>query len=190
MNIKERLSSIGFFFIFGLFFLAIIMIIVGLKTSQTNWTFVSIGIIISIPFWMYSIYINFSINHNSKKRGKLYDTHLRNLKEKADKIPVKLDNAIIQERNQYQKNTIVTGKAAALNEISGYGHHNEKNIKHTLCKVTFKLKYHQKELIIEETVHLGETALRMQFYIQKETTLYIDPFDPENYHLDLDFLEY
>jgi hypothetical protein len=39
------------------------------------------------------------------------------------------------------------------------------------------------------TIAKDETSLRMHFYMQKETTVYIHPYEPEEYYIDLEFLE-
>lgn len=189
MNLKDKLQSIGFSFLTVLFIISVIFIIVGLKSSKINWTFIIIGIAILVPFFIYLIYQSFLMSHEAGERGELYEVYLHKLKQSANRIPINLDKAIIQERYRYQTNTVVRGKAAAFNEISGHGHHNEETVKHTSCEVTFKVNYNNEELTFGRTINMGETALRMQFYIKKETILYIDPFDSENYHLDLDFIE-
>lgn len=189
MNLKDKLQSIGFSLLVTLLLILAIYIVVGLKSSTTNWTLVIIGIVVLAPFLIYLIYQNFLMSHEAEERDKKYEAHLHKFKQTANRVPVNLEKAIIQEKNHYYTKTVVTGKAAALNEISGNGHYNEKTIEYTSCKVTFRLKYNNEELTLERTIKMGETALRMHFYIKKETILYVDPFDSENYHLDLDFIE-
>jgi hypothetical protein len=189
MNLKDRFQSIGFNLLTTLVIISAIFIVVGLKSSTTNWTLVSIGIAILVPIAIYFAYLNFVLSNQREDLNKKYEEQLREFKRTADRVLVDLDKVIIQERNQYHSNTVVTGKAAALNEISGHGHHNEETVKSTFCEVTFKLRYNNEELTFEKIIYKDETTIRMYFYMQKETIFYIDPFDSEHYHLDLDFIE-
>ena len=189
MNLRERLQSIGFSFLTAIFIISVIFIIVGQKSSDINWTFIIIGTAILVPFFIYLTYQSFLMKHEAEERSEQYEAYLHKFKQTANRIPINLEKAIIQERNNYYTKAVETGRTAAMNEISGHGHLNEETVKHTSCEVTFKVNYNIEELTFEKTIHMGETALRMHFYIQKETILYIDPFDSEHYHLDLDFIE-
>jgi len=189
MDIKEAFSEIGSYFGMALVVVGVIFITSGLISTPTNWTIILIGLGILIPILIFLIYLFTFASKMKKLIDQQYDTDLQEFKQRADKIIIVLDNANIQEKHQYQTNTIATVNAAAINEVSGYGHHNEETVKHTFCNVTFNVQYHNQELILTTTIPKGETAVRMYFYIQKETIAYIDPFDPENYHIDLTFIE-
>lgn len=189
MNLKNGISSIVFWFLALVCFLAIIFVISGLNAKPTNWTIVGIGAIILAPFVIYLMYSKIKLSAELKGMNSKYKAQMLEFKKTADCIPFDLGKAIVQKRNRYETRTVVEGKGAALNYISGNELHNEEIIEHTYCKVLFKVNYHGKRLTFEEVIHKDETSLQMHFYMQKETAIYINPNNPEHYYIDLEFLE-
>lgn len=189
MDLKEAFEKVTSNFLLFIIFIGIVLVIVGLKSSTVNWTFITIGAAILIPFSMYMLYTNFVTSEKLKKPSEMYEKHIREFKQSADRVIVNLDKAIIQEKNHFHTETVVEGKAAALNVIAGYGHHNEETIKSTSCDVKFTVKYNKRTITLQTTILKDETSVRMHFYLQKETIAYINPYDPKEYHIDLEFMK-
>ncbi|WP_420572484.1 hypothetical protein [Kordia sp.] len=186
MNIKEIFTKLTGYVLIGTLVLSISFLVVGIKSSPINWIFISIGIVIFAPFGIYLLYTKHTL---TKENDRIYNAHVRKLKTNGSRVIVILNEAEINEKKHIQTKTVVSGEAAALNEISGYGAHNETQITHTYCEVTFKVSYAQKTLFLKQTIDKDETSVRMYFYMQKETVAYLDPYDPEYYYIDLEFIE-
>lgn len=150
-----------------------------------NWVFIGIGIVVFIS---YAIFL-FQRSKETPAFIERNDIELHKFLKTADRVQVVLDNAKIQQRNHYYTKTIVTGQAAALNEITGNGHHNEEIIASSDCEVTFKVRYKKRLLTYTETISKDEDSIRIHFYMKKSTVIFINPKDPKEYHLDLTFLD-
>ena len=167
--------------------LAAFLIIAGVYSYTIEWSYIAVGGMILIPLVLL-LKEKFKMDETESKHKDAYEKYVEKFKASADRVLILLDDAYIIEKKSYETITNVTGKAAALNEIAGYGHHNEEKIEHVYCDVTFSIEYHGKHIEVKQIVHKDETTLRMYFYMQKSTTLYIDPYDPSEYYLDLEFL--
>jgi hypothetical protein len=189
MDFKEGLIHIGGTLMIVLSIIASIFILVGFSTSETNWTFIAIGIVLFLPFALHSVYQVFASSKKENRLNDQFEKYIAEFKHTADRIKIDLDDAKIKEQQYYHKKTILTGEAAAINELTGFGEHNEETIKHTSCEVTFTINHHKKKRTLKTTIAKDETSLRMHFYMQKETFAYIHPFDPKEYYIDLEFLE-
>ncbi|AXG70282.1 hypothetical protein KORDIASMS9_02521 [Kordia sp. SMS9] len=164
----------------------IIAIVLGFNSSPTDWILLIIG---SIILLLVALWFKIATIKGQEDIHSAYQKYLREFKSNADQVIVNLDKAIIQETNHYYTKTVVEGQAAALNIVAGYGHHNEQTIKSTSCDVKFKVKYHKRTLTLKTSISKDETNVRMHFYLQKETTAYINPYDPKEYYIDLEFIE-
>lgn len=186
MNFKERLHDIGQNILFGISFLGLIAVIIGLKSTETNWLFIGIGAVLLIPFGVFT----FWLKNTSEKVTKKQEVAFQKFLKTADRVHVILDDAKIVEKKHTEVHEVNQDyRAAGLNEISGNGHYNEERITHTYCEVTFPIDYKGKKISVEEIIPKDETSVRMYFYTQKITTFYINPNDMNEVYLDLTFIE-
>ncbi|WP_046757514.1 hypothetical protein [Kordia jejudonensis] len=186
MNIKERLYNIGQNVLLGILFFGVICIIVGIKVSKNNWIFISIGAVLVLPFLIYFFWLRNKAEDATAQQEKEFQFFLKT----ADRVHVVLDEATITEKKHTEVHEVTQDyRAAALNEVSGNGHHNEEKVTYTYCVVSFTVVYKGKEFIVEDVIHKDETSVRMHFYMQKITTLYINPNDTSKMYLDLTFIE-
>jgi len=90
---------------------------------------------------------------------------LDNFKRKADTIDIDLTKVKVESKHKFIKKA---NKDSSL--ITLYYYYKGKKLKH------------------EELVDRGEKYVKETLYIRRETTLFIDPKNPTNVYLDLDFL--
>ncbi|WP_298517451.1 hypothetical protein [uncultured Kordia sp.] len=189
MDIKEAFLEAGGYFAMAIVVIGSIFISSAFKSPTINWTLIGIGaFMVAFPV-IYIVYLLFAASKIDEKGNERYNDYLHEFKQTANRIPFDLGLAIIQKRNRYETQIVPQSNAASLNAISGHGHHNEEIIEHTYCKVTFNFQYHGETISLEEIIPKDDTTLRMHFYMQKETIIYINPFDAEEYYIDLEFLE-
>lgn len=186
MNFKKILANIGNNILLGILFFGIICIVVGIEVAKYNWVFLSLGVILLLPYVIYYFWTEKKVDQFKKQKEKEFQHFLKT----ADRVHVFLDDAIIKEKKHTETHTTnLNYKAAALNEISGNGHYNEERVTYTYCEVTFKINYKGEEMTLTEVIHKDETSVRLHFYAQKATTFYIDPYDFNNFYIDLTFAE-
>jgi len=186
MSLEERLANIGQNILFVIGVLGFVFILVGMHSTNINWLFIGIGIVLLFPFLVFMFWLKNSSEKITKKQEKKFQKFLKT----ADRVHVTLDDAKIKEKKHTETNTVQQDyKALAINEVSGNGHYNEERVTYTYCEVTFNVKYKGKKRIIEEVISKDKTSVRMHFYMQKVTTLYINPYDTDEIYLDLTFIE-
>jgi hypothetical protein len=188
MRFSKVIAKIVEFIVVALIVLSLVFILTGLKSTETNWVFIGIGIVLAIPILLYFFITDYQLSSNAKFYEKRYKTDIQDFKKTADKIPIDLGLAVVEERNRYETRITEKGDSAALNAAFGYSQRNEETIEHTFSKVTFKTKYKGKTLKFTETIHAEPTTVRMHFFMQKETFMYINPSNPDDYFIDLIFL--
>ncbi|WP_298427262.1 hypothetical protein [uncultured Kordia sp.] len=185
MNIKEKLASIGQNILLGILILGMMFVLVGIISNNINWIFIAIGIVIMAPYALSFFWVEKEVDKIEKQKNKEFQKFLKT----ADRVHIVLDEAKIVEKKHTETYTVTQDyRAAAINEISGNGHYNEERITYTYCEVTFNVSYKERMFVIEEIIHKDETSVRMHFYMQKITTLYLNPMDKKEYYLDLTFI--
>lgn len=156
--------------------------------------FIILIVLICVP-------VIFIINRDAKKTQKKYIERLQLFKQQAYKIPVDLADCKIKQKTRYEK----TGKAYAFNpQIFNIRRPDIKEL-HS-CTIMYETTINGKSEIFYADVEKDEVTLRMEFYRQKTTYIYLDTQDiyeetedteyiyedtedTKNYYFDLEFLK-
>lgn len=184
MNIKKILSNIGKNILLGILILGVLFVFVGIMSTKINWLFIAIGIALLFPF---GIFFLLDLNKDSKLITQK-ESEFQDFIKTADRVFVLLNDATIHEKKHTEIREVEHYKASALNEITGNGHHNEERVTHTYCEVTLRANYKDRYITYVETVNKDATSVRMKFFMQKSTILYVNPKNTTEYFMDLNFL--
>lgn len=184
----DKLSVLGQLIYLVIIGIGAFLIISGVYSYTIEWKYIIVGLMILVPLFLL-LKEKLKMDETESKNKGAYEKYVKEFKASADRIVILLDEAHIIENKRYQTVNVVEGNGAALNEIAGYGHLNEEKIEHVYCKVTFKINYHDTIITVKHTIHKDETTVRMYFYMQKSTTLYINPYDVDEFYLDMEFLD-
>ena len=134
-----------------------------------------VGIILLIPFLIWYLILGI----NNYRKGKKRKFKRLKLINSGDKIIIRL-NTILIKSNNWKKEVII-------DEDSQY----EKvvNVDKSYNYLTLKVPYKDSLIHYSSNIEMDTTKLKMLFAIKKETYLYVDPENANNFYLDLSFLE-
>jgi len=186
LNIKKVISNIGFYAIFIILFFGMVFIMAGIggRGLKGNSTFIWIGLLLITPFVLYFI-LDCIKSKRKEYKSKL---ELENFKKTADKIVIDLENIKIKSNSWTDTVVVDNTRYGGLNQLTGNEDKNIKMIKRDINYVKISVPYKEKTLNFNLSVAMEATILKMHFAIKKETILYVDPENPDNYYLDMEFL--
>ena len=174
MNFKKLLSDLGGWLLSGLTILGIIIIYAGIEAEETNMYFVAVGIVLILPLLIFII----NVKIRSDKMEDDESKRINDLLQNGDIVTVRLDNLEIKS-NSYQQEIEVG---------SGYRTRNEYiDVNHNV--VLIEVPYKNETIKYNLHIDMDSTKLKMHFAVKKETELFVDPENPNNNYLDLQFLE-
>jgi hypothetical protein len=183
MDIKYKLYNIGIYTTLTTAILGGIIFYIGLDRSDL--TFIIIGLAVLTPSIIWAIIWN-----KKQKREEISGSiELENLKKTADKIIVNLNTAEIKTNSWTEDKIIETGRIGMLNQLGGDGDKNIRSVTRNESMVSWVFNYHGKTIHYTIVIDKEVQSLKMHFAIQKETILYVDPNNPDNNYLDLEFLQ-
>ena len=180
MNLKNILGQIGSYALIGISFLGVIVLYAGFggrgksnDFGEINYYFIAVGVVLLLPMLIYFLKTKFELdrwnNHKRKQINKLI--------KHGDQVIVNLDDLEVQT-NSYLKE---------IEAGSGYNTRMERiSVNHNVLLIA--AVYRGETIKYKVNIDMDPTKLKMHLAVKKETVLYVDPKDPNNNHLDLDFL--
>ena len=181
MNFKKILSDFGSYIFIGLTLLGFLIIYAGFGgrskrnvVGETNFYFIGIGIILIIPFIVWTI-------KNKLKSKQIQDdktADIQRLISFGEKITINLDNLKIQS-NSYKQEISVGHGTQQRNEYVDINH----NV------ILLEIPYKNELIKYKLNIDMDSTKLKMHFAIKEKTEFYVNQENPRNNYLDLRFLE-
>lgn len=155
--------------------------------NHFNSAFIIIGLVIMFPYIAYFIKIFYfdKRKYNLKQKNTIDE-----LKRKGIKLPVNLEVLKINKTRKSYNSQVInnTTRSGALNQLTG---NPEKNIRTTEFndnEVKFKVPYGNNFIKFTKSIDMEPTTLMLHFAVKKETYLYVNPANINDYYLDLEFL--
>lgn len=148
--------------------------------------YIYLGIVITAV-----LIIVFKLN-KSKKEMMLIKRNieqLNTLKENADRIKIDLKKVILKSNNWSEEVVANNSESGGLNQISGRGDLNVEKVQHHQNVLLFRVPYKNIVIEFDYAFNMEITTLEMKLAIQKETILYVNPNNFDEYFLDLEFLK-
>lgn len=128
-------------------------------------------------------------NRSQEKEYEKFRKEVHAFKEEADSIQVDLNQMRIKSNEWQDEQVINHSKYGGANQLIGRGDLNIKKVQRSINVLETSVTYKGQTIHVLSRVSMEPTTLKMKLAIQKETTLYVNPDQPEEYHLDLDFLK-
>jgi uncharacterized membrane protein (GlpM family) len=192
--LKKFFSNVVLYVLIGIFILGLLLFYVGLGISGNdtdapnfNRIFIIIGLIILFPYLIYFIKIFY---FDKKKYNRKAQNNILKLKINGVVLPVNLETLKINKtrKSYYSKVIHNTARSGALNQMTG---NPDDNIQTTECnrnEVKFNIPYGTNFIKFTRTIDMEPTTLLLRFAVKKETFLYVNPVNMNDYYLDLEFL--
>lgn len=148
--------------------------------------YIYLGIVITVV-----LILIFKLNSRKKEMllKKRNIEQLNTLKKNADKIEIDLNEVTLKSNNWSEEIVINNSRSGGLNQMSGRGDLNVEKVQHNENVLLFRVPYKNIVIEIDYAFSMEITTLEMKLAIQKETILYVNPNDCDEYYLDLDFLK-
>ena len=145
-----------------------------IRFGTPNIWFVIVGSLMCLPALIYFIKLKLDVKQISSENS----LRIEKLKKEGDAIKIDLDDIEIQSNN-YQ-NEIIVG--------SGYNQSiDHVDVNHNVILLDVNINNEIVKYRVDINMEL--TKLKMHFAIKKFTYLYVDSLNPDNYYLDLEFLD-
>lgn len=171
---------------YGLGLAGIVIAYIGLRhwNGSTSWYVVLVGLAILAVFGVYRLQLYFRVN-NLKRRA---ETKFREFLDRADRITVDLDQVEIRSNKWEEREVIYEGGYSGLDGLSRRPDRNTRLVERSQNHLSVEVQYNGRRRLVQAEVEMDTTALKMLLAVQKQTTLYVNPDNPDEYYLDLDFL--
>lgn len=177
---KKFLNNLGIYTLLGITILGFVLLnFILLGRGRYNVPdnikpyFIVVGILMVLPSIILilrnKIYLKNADKKEAKRKALLLQT--------GEKIPVNLDNVKIHT-NSYLEEVEVRGGYRRRNETVAIDH----NV------ILLEIPYKDEFISYRIDVGMDPERLRMHLAVKGETNLYVDPKDPDNNYLDLNFL--
>lgn len=183
---KEFIHRLSEKLLVGIFILGIIIVFAALKSSVFNIYMLSVGVLfIAISAIIY--YMSESSFSQEKGNTKWKEK----LKRNGIKIPVDLSkcqiksNSWVEERERY-----MNSRVAFWNEVGGDSEMNVEKVESIQSRIEYSLMSNGIfQTFLSPTIAKDETTLRILLELKKETVIYVDRDNFNNYYFDLEFLD-
>jgi hypothetical protein len=180
---RDFIQSLGAKLVVAAFMLGLIIIVVAVKTSVYNFYLVGTGILLILISLVFYFMAGSSGNENQERKW------LAKLKSTGFKIPVDLtkckikSNSWIEEKDRYSNSRI-----AFWNQVGGDADKNLERVENNHSVVEYECEFKGRKQIFLGLASKDETTLRILLELKKETTIYVDRDDVDNYYFDLEFI--
>jgi len=133
-----------------------------------------------------AIYIILKIIRNKEKQKIKNEFNL--FIKNADIVKVQFDNFRIKTNSWTEEVVTDNGRYGVYNQMMSQGDLNIKKVDHNMHILILNVNYSNMIIRIEYVIQMEPKTLEIKLAIQKETNLYINPNNPNQYYLDMDFL--
>jgi hypothetical protein len=180
---RDFINSVGAKLGVAAFMLGLIIIVVAVKTSVYNVYLLGTGILLIIISLVFYFMAGSSRSDDQARKW------LENLKSTGIKIPVDLtkckikSNTWVEERERYSNSRI-----AFWNEVGGDADKNIERVKNNHSMIEYECEFKGRRQLFLGSISKDETTLRILLELKRETIIYVDRDDPENYYFDLEFI--
>jgi hypothetical protein len=181
---RAFIQSLGAKLMVAAFMLGLIIIVVAVKTSVYNFYLLGTGILLILISLVFYFMTGSSGNENQERKW------LEKLMSTGIKIPVDLteckikSNSWIEESERYSNSRV-----AFWNEVGGDADKNIERVENNHSVIEYECEFKGRKQIFRGSISKDETTLRILLELKKETIIYVDRDDIENYYFDLEFLD-
>lgn len=191
---KNFFSNLFLYFLIGVFILGFVIFYVGLGISRTvrtesdfNGIFVIIGLTVMFPFVVYLIKV---LYFDQRKESRKQKSSSSELKRNWVKLTVNLEALEINKsrKSYYSKVINNTARSGALNQMAGNPDRNIRTTEYNGNEIKFKVPYGNNFIKFTKIIDMEPSNLLLHFAVKKETNLYVNPKNINDYYLDLEFL--
>jgi chromosome segregation ATPase len=146
--------------------------------------YIILGLIVLVGYGVLYVIQRQTREKEHEKRRKEID----DFKNQADKVQIDL-NQLSLKSNEWQEEIVTdNSKYGGYNQLVGRGDLNIETVQHSLNALELSVSYKGQTIDVLRRVNMDTKTLKMKLAIQEKTTLYINPEEPQEYYLDLEFL--
>lgn len=110
-------------------------------------------------------------------------------KQECDKIEIDLNDIEVKTNKWTEEMVTDNSFGGGMDQLVGRGDLNIKKVNYNPNVLTLSVLYKESTIEVIIRVDMDTTSLELKLAIQKKSYLYINPNNPEEYYLDLDFLD-
>lgn len=98
-------------------------------------------------------------------------------------------NQVEINSNTWKEDIYLNSDAARLDQLAGDPGRGMETVHHQVNALIFNIPYKNRTIQIVEEVHMERKTLEMKLALKEESVLHVNSKNPEEYYLDLEFLE-
>lgn len=176
----------------SLFILGNLLIFVSIKGASFPFYIRLILFLLGIIMILLAFYlIRKSTKNDLKYVEKKNQERLRKIKSEGQKILVNLEQCEILTNKFYKRVQMSSSKNVQMYNSVFDSKQGVKDVKVSICNLKFKSNdIHHGKAFISEDIIIDINTLKVKMIIAKNTYLYINKSNSNEYHFDLSFLNY